>query len=118
MTGNGTRIMFKEGVVAPPRDVMCSIMVAGFWSAFECAVSQVGAYVTVTDWYRTEATNVLVGGVPGSKHTLGLAVDLRLGPDASNVAALWTAAGLDAVLESDHWHLEWDGPALRAPSPA
>lgn len=73
----------------------------------------------VTSWLRSEADQEDLlsrgRGVVRSLHLRGLAMDL-VGPPASLMAfaAGWVALGLDAVLESDHLHIELDGPSLRA----
>lgn len=69
---------------------------------------------TITSWYRDPERNALVGGSPRSLHLLGLAIDL-VGPavELEAVMRIWRAAGLDAVDEGDHLHLELDGPLLR-----
>jgi len=44
--------------------------------------------ITLTSWYRTPERNAAVGGVPGSLHTKGLAIDFTsapLGSFAGNV---------------------------------
>ena len=71
--------------------------------------------LSVSSYYRTPERNAAVGGVPTSLHLQGLAIDLVGGQaDILAVAGLWRALGLDAVVESDHLHLELDGPAVRA----
>lgn len=70
--------------------------------------------VTISSYLRNPATNAAAGGVSNSLHLVGLAMDL-VGPwtELERVAILWRSLGLDAVLESDHLHIELDGPALR-----
>lgn len=71
--------------------------------------------LSVSSYLRTPERNAAVGGVANSLHLAGLAIDL-VGSQADilAVAGLWRVLGLDAVVESDHLHLELDGPALRA----
>lgn len=38
---------------------------------------------SVTSWFRTEARNALVGGLPKSMHLKGLAIDIVLDPNVS-----------------------------------
>lgn len=69
--------------------------------------------VEISSWFRTEPQNIAVGGVPGSLHLRGLAMDLVGPPIAlATIADVWTQIGLDAVVETDHLHLELDGPAV------
>ena len=67
---------------------------------------------TVTSWYRDPATNARVGGNARSWHLIGAAIDLVV-PDEQKRALLWAArlAGLQAVDEGDHVHLEPSGPS-------
>lgn len=75
--------------------------------------------IRVSSWLRTEQQQEDLRsrgrGVVRSLHLRGLAMDL-VGPPATLMAfaAGWVALGLDAVLESDHLHIELDGPSLRA----
>lgn len=102
-------ITCKPGVRTPPAADFGDRLFP-FVETLVCLVEQLGEPVVVTSWYRTPEDNQRVGGNPESLHLQGLAVDLRLGDGATNVAAMWLDAGLDAVQETDHWHLEWDGP--------
>lgn len=78
--------------------------------------NQVQAYnVRITSWCRSAQRNREVGGVENSLHLVCLALDV-VGPpnEVQRLALAWRGIGLDAVQESDHLHLELDGPAVRA----
>lgn len=65
---------------------------------------------SVTSWQRSPAHNARVGGRPDSFHLEGLAVDLVL-EDQTRMQALLAdarSAGLEAVVEDDHVHVELD----------
>lgn len=64
---------------------------------------------SVTSWIRTVGHNVAVGGVHGSLHVVGLAVDVVLdGPLLSSDERhkLASDLGIKLVIESDHDHLQ------------
>jgi len=67
-------------------------------------------YASVTSGRRTEARNKTVGGNPHSMHCSGMAADLV--PDdwarAKLLARDANRLGLQAVIESDHVHIEND----------
>lgn len=104
----------KPGVRCPPA-AFCTPELRDFQAALEMSaqVARVRALV-ITDWFRDADSNRVAGGDPRSFHLRGLAVDLRLGPDADKIAAVWQMLGLDAVREPDHWHLEWDGDGVQS----
>jgi uncharacterized protein YcbK (DUF882 family) len=65
---------------------------------------------SVTSWIRSPKRNHDVGGLANSLHLTGLAVDVKC-DDPATTKILATAArraGLDAVEEDDHLHLEAD----------
>jgi len=87
------------------------------------------ADLILTSWYRDAARNELVGGVPGSYHTLGTAIDIDINTGiaaniftllqasrqlAEDIAFAWRSfgTGFQAQVESDHLHLELDLRAL------
>lgn len=63
---------------------------------------------SVTSWVRTKGHNEAVGGVPGSAHRFGLAVDVVYDAPVSLEDAKFFAArlGLRVIRESDHDHLQ------------
>lgn len=65
---------------------------------------------SVTSWFRTPARNKRVGGHPNSAHIGGFALDLVPDNPASKAALIDDAheAGLDAVDEGHHVHIEVD----------
>lgn len=52
--------------------------------------SEWGLPIIVTSWYRPEPFNARAGGVPGSLHTLGKAVDFY--PANGDIGTLWEVA--------------------------
>lgn len=59
----------------------------------------------VTSWWRSEYHNKAVGGVPSSRHLLGLAFDVT--PVNDIVGARLRKMGFRKVLnEGDHFHVE------------
>lgn len=83
------------------------------------------ATFVLTSWYRDPMRNELVGGVAGSLHQVGLAIDIDIDTGlaenlftfgqaskqiADLVASRWRRFGpaFQAVVESDHLHLELD----------
>jgi hypothetical protein len=61
--------------------------------------------VTITSFQRTRAENARVGGKPKSQHLLATAWDVA-GPDQLVYAARARAAGLIAIDEGDHVHVQ------------
>lgn len=70
------------------------------------AVANAPAPLTVTSAYRDPGRNAAVGGVPGSYHTKGQAVDLRLGSDDQAIMDYFQGLGMQPIRESDHIHVE------------
>lgn len=74
----------------------------------------------LTSWFRSTERNAQVGGVPGSLHVQGLGIDVVVdtplfapSTDAIEVESLaraWRRFGrqFQAIVESDHLHLELD----------
>jgi uncharacterized protein YcbK (DUF882 family) len=62
---------------------------------------------SVTSWFRSEARNALVGGLPKSLHKKGLAIDVVLDSDVSlkDFKADAEILGLYVYNEGDHLHL-------------
>jgi D-alanyl-D-alanine dipeptidase len=93
------------------------------------AANRDGAFdIVITSWWRSPADNMRVGGVANSRHLTGQAVDVAIRPSAdagvftrgvfgvfgspldATLAAFWRqfGASFQAVIESDHVHLELD----------
>ena len=60
----------------------------------------------VTSWYRDPHTNARVGGMAGSQHQWGLALDVLPNKRGRAFAAAAGAAGLIVINEGDHFHLQ------------
>jgi len=63
---------------------------------------------SVTSWWRSKKHNTAVGGVPTSRHLVGLAVDIVL-DKADDISALKQTAseiGLQVIDETDHLHIQ------------
>lgn len=75
-------------------------------------------HASVTSWWRTRARNDAVGGHTASRHMLGLGADLRpdTWTDTPRIIAAAHEAGLDAVAEAAHVHVELD-TTHAAPTP-
>ena len=76
----------------------------------------------VTSTYRTPAHNKRVGGVPGSFHTHGRAVDIARKPGVSHsqIAAAYRSAGfqlIESLDEGDHSHFAFSW-GMTGPRPA
>lgn len=92
-------------VLAPP---------AGFWTyALESFVAHadellaVWPEATITSWWRDAARNRAVGGVPNSRHLLGLAFDAAVPRSLVRdfmADARWV--GLKPIDEGDHVHVQ------------
>jgi hypothetical protein len=92
-------------VLVPPRALLRSTY--GPWiRRFVRQVESARLTGTLTSWYRDEARNAAVGGVPRSLHLVGLAIDYvpRRGEWSADSAAL-KAAGLRVLNEGDHLHV-------------
>lgn len=65
---------------------------------------------SVTSWIRTTKRNQAKGGNAGSFHLTGLGADLVCDDPADNLPLMRDAraAGLDAINEGDHVHVEAD----------
>lgn len=63
---------------------------------------------SVTSWFRTDKRNKLVGGVNGSYHLFGLAVDIVLDDitERSEFIKDCKSIGLKVVPEIDHIHIQ------------
>src|SRR5882724_8023925 len=81
------------------------------WLAF---LAELDAYVAtphVTSWWRTEAHNKEVGGMPNSKHLTGDAIDVVWKGDAPGdgmMKSISYAAGIRVVREGDHEHFQFE----------
>lgn len=64
--------------------------------------------LSVTSWFRSSKRNAAVGGVAGSRHLVGLAVDVVLdqGQDADAFVKLCVSLGLEVLAEGDHYHVQ------------
>jgi peptidase M15-like protein len=64
--------------------------------------------ISVTSWIRSRKHNTAVGGVPTSRHLLGLAVDVVIDPgaDSTDFTLLASQLGLEVIPEGDHFHLQ------------
>lgn len=67
-----------------------------------------GGRVALTSWWRDIGDNARAGGHSHSQHLLGLALDVvPLAPGTpAQLAAAARAAGLVAIVEGDHVHLQ------------
>jgi len=64
-----------------------------------------------TSWYRTVDGNRAVGGHPWSQHLVGLAADHA--PASASFRSKARAAGLIAIYEGDHDHIQaWPAGTL------
>lgn len=65
---------------------------------------------SVTSWYRTPERNKAKGGVPGSKHLIGLGADIGFDPaprlQPHERAALAVGFGLRLIVEGTHDHVQ------------
>ena len=97
-------IVFKAGVQPPPSfTIPVRVLLLGLSRIIPSSTA------TITDWYRTAAQNLAVGGAPGSKHTVGTAVDVRDDAAGAILASSWRAIGgkvIDERATRAHWHLE------------
>lgn len=79
--------------------------------ALELAEVYYGSPIFVTSAYRTPEWNKVVGGVPGSYHLTGEAIDVRMPPNNTQLAKLiWamSRAGFTGFgLYSTHCHFDW-----------
>lgn len=89
-------------MTVPPRHLWNAELVA-FVRAVNRAALSAGP-LRVTSWYRDAARNAAVGGVPGSRHLRGLAVDV-VAADPSRAARAFRASGLYVLDERDHLHV-------------
>jgi len=66
---------------------------------------------SVTSWGRTPARNTFVKGVAGSLHMMWTGMDIMLDGQQKNVdfEKDCSSAGLQAIYEQDHYHLQPSG---------
>jgi len=64
-----------------------------------------GSVGECTSWWRSTADNARVGGHPFSQHLIGWAADVT-GPHQDAIAKRARLAGMVAVKESDHTHIQ------------
>jgi hypothetical protein len=89
--------------VVPPPAPLWGFATWSFVTRLEHAAR--GADITATSWYRNPRVNAEVGGDPFSQHLVGWAVD-AVGPDSSGFAKRCRVAGLTAVIEASHVHVQ------------
>ena len=82
--------------------VVFAILLAVWTLVQRLRVSLAG--LKVTSWLRTPARNRAVGGVPSSRHLLGLAFDVL--PVAGAYTALRGMGFAKVINEGDHIHVE------------
>lgn len=63
---------------------------------------------SVTSWIRTPDHNIRVGGVPNSRHLLGVAADVIYdgSPPGDQADAMLARRGLQRIREGDHDHIQ------------
>lgn len=68
--------------------------------------------LSVTSWLRSPIHNTAVGGVLGSLHTYGLAVDLvlDLGESKKDFAEACKRLGLHCIVYDSHFHVQASPP--------
>lgn len=106
-------------VQAPPREIW-SVVLPELQSYFAKIFQlRVDPGTRVTSWWRDQAVNAAVGGVPTSFHLWGLALDV-VAPDPGFIIDQGRALGLDAFDAGTHVHLEPLGrpPNFQVPSSA
>lgn len=99
------------GASLPPAELLYSGWYPYIVDFLQKAVRTLMPGQAVTSWYRTPEHNADVGGDPESQHLLGLAWDVA-GPGADTTIFLARRAGLIAVNEGSHVHLQSFGPGV------
>lgn len=96
-------------VLAPPSQYVAYFPISDFVRRASWASS--GLRGGFTSWYRTVDSNRRVGGHPWSQHLVGLAADRS--PASASFRSKARAAGLIAVYEGDHDHVQaWQAGTL------
>ncbi len=104
-------------VQAPPREIW-TVVLPELQSYFRKIFQlQVDPGTLVTSWWRDQAVNAAVGGVPTSFHLWGLALDV-VAPDPTFIIDQAFFLGLEAFDSGTHVHLEPQGrpPNFQIPS--
>lgn len=92
-----------RGWLLPPPSIVARYPVRTFAARVDGAVR--GG--TLTSWYRDAARNRACGGVPTSRHLLGLAIDYQPSPGRRLLDSIaLRRAGLRVLDEGDHLHVE------------
>ncbi|MEE8507768.1 MAG: D-Ala-D-Ala carboxypeptidase family metallohydrolase [Myxococcota bacterium] len=102
---------------APPREIWIQVLPelqAFFTRLFRIPIPH---GTLVTSWYRDQAVNAAVGGVPTSFHLWGLALDVST-PEPAFLIDEARFQGLEAFDSGTHVHIEPLGrpPVFRGPS--
>lgn len=92
-----------RGYLIPPPALRTAQVIA-FVRRVESAARYAGP-ISLRSWYRDPARNAACGGVPGSSHLRGLAMDIAAASPA-RAAAAFRAVGLRVIDERDHLHVQ------------